>query len=327
MAFEDEIRQLATTDTTHADNFNEVSEDLYNSAVTKAEAAKTWATGTFSNPNMLINGDFQVWQRGTSFTIAEAGYTADRWRCSLPAGTIVEKSTDVPEGSLSGQSVKITLLESSSGSLRQYFEIPRAQLNGKTFTLSCWIKGPAGASASIDIADLSTGAVALDGTWQKFIKTATLSSTSTYSFFVSVMRNGNTLGEYYVSDVKLECGSIATPFVPRLYGEELAACQRYLYLMPSQYGGSGSAYNSTIAYIQFLLPSDLRATPTLVNFTADMFRIRCNGVTLTPTAVDVYGKFGNSVSLQFTAEGLTAGHAAYCYITGGGASYFFDAEL
>jgi hypothetical protein len=36
----------------------------------------------FSNPNLLINGDFQVWQRGTSFTFSKdqaIHYHADRW--------------------------------------------------------------------------------------------------------------------------------------------------------------------------------------------------------------------------------------------------------
>ena len=41
-------------------------------------SAKTYANTTFSNPNLLINGDFQVWQKGESFNAA--GYTADRWR-------------------------------------------------------------------------------------------------------------------------------------------------------------------------------------------------------------------------------------------------------
>lgn len=293
-----------------------------------------WATGTFSNPNMLINGDFQVWQRGTSFTIAEAGYTADRWRCSLPAGTIVEKSTDVPEDSLSGQSVKITLSESSSGSLRQYFEIPRVQLIGKTFTLSCWIKGPAGASASIDIADASTGAVALDGTWQKFIKTATLTSTSTSSFFVSVMRNGNTPGEYYVSDVKLECGSIATPFVPRLYGEELAACQRYLQVFDSYSLKTGSAYTSKAIYLVYPLFAAMRAKPSLANV-PDTATINVRTVTgqhsfsVSSTDITVDRASDATAQIKITLPDntdVTAGTPIAAYFPSGAGVWLLDAE-
>ena len=36
-----------------------------------------------SNPNLLINGDFQIWQRGVSFGVIPANsYTADRWNNS-----------------------------------------------------------------------------------------------------------------------------------------------------------------------------------------------------------------------------------------------------
>lgn len=45
-------------------------------------SAKNWAAGTFSNPNMLINGDFQVWQRGTNLSVKNKSYSADRWQNS-----------------------------------------------------------------------------------------------------------------------------------------------------------------------------------------------------------------------------------------------------
>ena len=34
------------------------------------------------SPNILINGDFDVWQRGTTFNLSSSTniYTADRWR-------------------------------------------------------------------------------------------------------------------------------------------------------------------------------------------------------------------------------------------------------
>lgn len=42
-----------------------------------------------NNENILINGDFQVWQRGTYFPTSESGqYTADRWRTFVESGTL-----------------------------------------------------------------------------------------------------------------------------------------------------------------------------------------------------------------------------------------------
>ncbi|MBC2478626.1 hypothetical protein HGI39_28980, partial [Clostridium beijerinckii] len=40
-----------------------------------------------SNPNLLINGDFQVWQRGTSFNSSGVYYSTDRWRIDAGGGT------------------------------------------------------------------------------------------------------------------------------------------------------------------------------------------------------------------------------------------------
>lgn len=40
-----------------------------------------------TNPNILINGDFQIWQRGTSFVAPNNQYTADRWKAN-GSGTV-----------------------------------------------------------------------------------------------------------------------------------------------------------------------------------------------------------------------------------------------
>ena len=46
-----------------------------------------------SNPNLLINGDFQVWQRGTSITTTSTNtYTADRW--SVRDANMIINKTD-----------------------------------------------------------------------------------------------------------------------------------------------------------------------------------------------------------------------------------------
>ena len=77
---------------------------------------------TFSRPivgnltaqkNVIINGDFDIWQRGTSITGASANdIAADRWRFSTN-GTMVHdmsRSTDVPTVAESGHLSKYSLL-------------------------------------------------------------------------------------------------------------------------------------------------------------------------------------------------------------------------
>jgi hypothetical protein len=52
--------------------------------MSKTEDAASRAYKAVASPNLLINGDFAVAQRGTalSFTASDTGYVADRWLCS-----------------------------------------------------------------------------------------------------------------------------------------------------------------------------------------------------------------------------------------------------
>lgn len=64
--------------------------------------------------NALINGNFNIWQRGTSFAaIANAAYSADRWRYGkLTTGAVhtVSRSTDVPTVAQAGRLFLYSLL-------------------------------------------------------------------------------------------------------------------------------------------------------------------------------------------------------------------------
>ena len=62
---------------------------------------------------------------------------------------------------------------------------------------------------------------------------------------------------WQVTGVQLEEGSVATPFEHRMYGQELALCQRY-------YQESGSVVTTTGAYLNHLrLPVQMRAAPAV----------------------------------------------------------------
>lgn len=123
-------------------------------AILLNDLPKTYANSP-SYRNKIINGSFDIWQRGTSFSsIATATYTADRWEYSK-SGTMVHdisRSTDVPTvaqaGRLFNYSIKIdcTTVDSSIGSsdicylaqkIEGYNFLPLAQ---KVMTASFWVK-------------------------------------------------------------------------------------------------------------------------------------------------------------------------------------------
>lgn len=107
------------------------------------------------NKNAIINGDFNIWQRGTSFTSVAAGvYTLDRWQYGK-SGVMVHDitlSSDVPTLAQAGrlirnslkidcQTVDTSIASSKYAMLSQNIEgynfVPLAQ---KTMTLSFWVK-------------------------------------------------------------------------------------------------------------------------------------------------------------------------------------------
>jgi hypothetical protein len=85
------------------------------------------------NPNLLINGDFQVWQRGTSFSSQDfMQYTADRWFIVSTDGNSTTTVTKVDNG------LKVTqsLLETGCVALYRMEEKDLKNIRGKTVTLS-----------------------------------------------------------------------------------------------------------------------------------------------------------------------------------------------
>jgi hypothetical protein len=100
------------------------------------------------------------------------------------------------------------------------------------------------------------------GTAGSWSGTTYLSSTGATSV---VGTNGAT---FYITGVQLEVGSTATPFERRLYGQELANCQRYYFKLSNTSSGNlyvssiCGAYNTTRAFGSFTLPVSMRSLPT-----------------------------------------------------------------
>jgi hypothetical protein len=109
---------------------------------------------------------------------------------------------------------------------------------------------------------------------------------------------------FYITGVQLEIGSTATPFERRLYGQELANCQRYYYKKTGalyQTFGTGYASATTLVVIQIYHPIEMRAAPTIAM--GGTLRLIEGGAV--PTAIDStqVGVTGGYIVLNST--GLT----------------------
>lgn len=247
-----------------------------------------------SNPNLLINGDFQVWQRGESFeNVSPNVYTADRW-----------KNTKLNTQNLSVEKddngMKLTTTDSRTV-ITQYIE--RRLLN-ENYTLSL----------SVDGVKLSTTFRATDTSWLTKDLYHNGEKVVVAAFQV---QNGNcTSIEIYIQKqsavlnwVKLEQGSVATPFIPRSYGEELELCQRYhqrLNLVPVYTTHSAGNYYYGVKFIV-----NMRGIPTVTlidakdnssNIVSDVSIVSTNSTTYQMSNVQLNKSLGQYGYLSIIAD-------------------------
>ena len=217
--------------------------------------------------NAIINGNFDIWQRGTSFSGDQ--YGADRWVNARNGSTATQSrqafalgQTDVPnEPEYFARTVVSSVAGASNSSiLLQRLEGVRT-FAGQTATLSFYAKADAakniavefeqffgaGGSPSATVDAIGVTTCALTTSWQKFEVTVTFPSITGKTLgtgggdFLSVNfwfdagsdfnARTNSLGQqsgtFDIAQVQLEAGSVATPFERRPVGTELALCQRY----------------------------------------------------------------------------------------------------
>lgn len=153
--------------------------------------------GDLCNPNLLINPDFKINQRGKSeYT---SGYTVDRWRINL--GTVSPRSNGV----------SVTL--NNKGQFLQQFE---NTLSG-TYT------------ATIKVTSITGDCILFIGQHSlKLNKVGTFSITETGSISgISLYKSTAGTCTINVEYIKLEQGTVATSFINPDYATELVKCQRY----------------------------------------------------------------------------------------------------
>lgn len=161
----------------------------------------------FSNPNLLINPDFKVNQRGQSkYSSSGEIYTVDRWSVSNST-TIVNSDGTITISSLSGLGYC------------NYKE--EGILYGK-YAYSIYVQAITG-----DVTAYYRNKDDLDiklGTLKQGLNTFTPPNDDGFKRLIIVIQSGVSVTLKYV---KLEQGSVSTPFIVPDYATELVKCQRY----------------------------------------------------------------------------------------------------
>jgi len=194
--------------------------------------------------NRLINGGFDVWQRGTSFSSGSA-YAADRWYLSV-GGTITAAQTTSVRGSIPANYGLTWTAGASSSAAQLYQPLEQADvipLRGQTMTVSAYVavnstfSGTAALqiyySSSSDARASQTSNVASVSftpttTLTRYSLTFTVPSDALGLMVVIAPNASQASGaSFTVGCAQLETGSSSTAFERRPIGQELALCQRY----------------------------------------------------------------------------------------------------
>jgi hypothetical protein len=324
-----------------------------------------WSTAQTSDRNKIINGMFNIWQRGTSVSVAASqtnSYTADRWALSTPASNacVVSRQAtgDTTNLPFIQYCARVQRNSGQTGTSGIYFDQSLETPNsipfiGRTVAVSFYARKGANYSATSSqlvvqllggtgtdqnvgtatgVTVLVSSGATLTGTWQRFTATATVATTYTQLFLRAVFTPTGTAGanDYFeITGVQWEVGSVATPFhtyAATIQGE-LSACQRYYWRTSGTNIIPYTAYarDTSGAFISVTYPSVMRVAPTALDFSA--LELNLPGTAnYTITNAVLYGPANNATTLELTASGLTQ-YRPYLFKTSGAGYVGFSAEL
>lgn len=233
--------------------------------------------GQLSNPNLLINGDFQVWQRGSTFDVDVTKYTADRWVGYLDADKGYKPYT------ITNNYKRLCIVPPNGGGkylVYQHVELNNAfirKITGKTLTLSVKVLSSVAHMISISTYILynssnkpyfmlgSKQQSCIAGQYTILDLTFTIPSDADFDDAKSlqiIIGSGTTTVPVYFDYAKLEFGSLITPFVPKTFAEEILDCKRYFENINVNHSGYFNTTSSSEQY-KYLFFVNKRIAPTV----------------------------------------------------------------
>ena len=319
------------------------------------------------SPNLVINGNFDIWQRGTSISVTPSAlaYTADRWYCVADGTTSV---TRIATGQLQGSTYSLRSTRSTatpgSHNLNQLIETLHVRsLMGKTVTFSIYLRRSAGianpvsiniyksstvdagnaaswstvATTNVPISVIPTGTTSFD--WYRASVTALIPNDGTANtLMLSVGTFGINNNDYFeISQAQIEVGPVFTSFHRNQENiqAELAACQRYYFRSTpgTVFGEYTICYvgAATSAYAAYRLPVTMRVEPTTLDLPSPITALKLTNTSTTNWTISAITAGSGSpdvARLSITSSGMTVGQAISLANNNNAAGFIgFNAEL
>lgn len=326
-----------------------------------ADFATAWTQiADYQSPNYIINGGFDIWQRGTSITPPLGyGYTADRWHTySYAASSATVTQQALTPGTISNFDGAYFLRVTATSNrvyLQQKIEDAR-KLAGQTATYSFWAKSASaqtvtsemfqdlGTGGSGVVGPFGSGSFAVTTSWARYSATVSIPSVSGFTIGPNSSLQFNLYAAINnaldVTGFQLESGSVATPFrrnANSIQGE-LAACQRYYYRWNARSVYARKALGMTLndsatAIFMVDLPVTMRSipAPTLEHSGASTFQITRPGFaswTAQTIGFSTLTESQDAFWIFATGAGVTNGVSVFLEARNNSSAYFaVSAEL
>lgn len=248
--------------------------------------------GMLSNPNILINGGFEVAQKGTELKKSEQedAHVLDMWQTGWQAAHYQRVENTSPA------SVKYAMRVTCTNLLSRMILLQMTECleiyEGQVVTLSAWIRGTVG---HIGLGAFNQGGPvkAVSENWQQIVFTLQVAKENQSNVILAIDVGDPQvvqMGDWYeIAAPKLEFGEIATAYVPENYAETLAKCQRYYIDLKGNITHHNNiafavGYNATTIVVHFPLSVTMRTHPTLI---CDLSKVQF--YTVTPGAGHIVG--------------------------------------
>ena len=251
------IEQVNTLTTNQFNNEKSIFNDELNALDARMD--------TFSNPNLLINPDFKINQRGAT-SYEQEGYSVDRWK--------IWNVTVTPNANGG-----ITVKNDKYSDTGTFIQILENATEGDS-TLSCYVTSVSGTVTIV--ADDNSQVVLKQGL------NVVHTSKSTKNFII-FLNQGTSITLKWV---KLEQGSVATPFVSPNPAEELTKCYRFKYIGKAVLRAECTG-NQVFGFTKDL-PTKLRTKPTTTFKSKESYNVNTVDV--------IISEENNAVYLAGTAE-------------------------
>jgi len=234
--------------------------DLANQSVTNIKLGTDTA-----RLNLLTNGGFEIWQRGTG-PFTGTAYSADRWQVTPNGGSTMSVSkVTAASGTGSSSAAQIVYTHTAQSQLMQILRLSGESLELLGQTVSFSARVSAAVANAIQLRLLTGGASPLNVTSAFHPGSGgftTLTVTGTIPTDGAVLQcqfSLNASGTFVVDNASLVVGSVAADYAPVHPANDLARCLRYYEVIADAVGAFGlSGYGAAGGVLQWMYPYKAR---------------------------------------------------------------------